>query len=82
MPLAFGPGKGDKEPTPKEPWPDAEPESGEKGRYRAARHQRFRSLGIGGPVLDVLTASEVSMHDVEVLVRRGCPAETAARILL
>lgn len=46
------------------------------------RRGRLAELGFAGAMLDLLADSPVDVHRLADLVGRGCPAETAARILL
>jgi hypothetical protein len=77
--------------------PDAEPDSNWEDRVdnyralhnpegkavRAWRERRLTRMGFTGWGLDVLAdIPEVWLRDVEALLERGCPHDTAARILL
>lgn len=64
-------------PLPKEPWRDVELD-----RLRIHRRRRLHKAGVRGVQLDLLTDSQIPVHDLEDLVSRGCPPDTAARILL
>jgi hypothetical protein len=55
----------------------------EDERVLGWRIERLAGSGFSGGVLLALAVRfDVELRDAEALVRRGCPAETAARILL
>ena len=57
-------------------------ESAEEHRVRRWRLDQFVALGFGQAVAATLTASPVDLAAARKLIAAGCPAETAARILL
>lgn len=54
----------------------------EDERIFATRMHNFLLLGFEESDADMLAASDVDWHEVERLVRLGCPPELAAQIVL
>jgi hypothetical protein len=52
----------------------------ESGAVHAWRVSRLAGLGLARPVAEAI-ADRVDWHDVARLVRRGCPASLAVRIV-
>lgn len=54
--------------------------SGEHVRVFEWRRQRLRALGYPSNAATRLALSDVDVHELERLIRRGCSPELAARI--
>lgn len=70
-------------PRPEPPEPDVpDRREAEEKRIYAWRRDEFLRLGYRLPDAEQLAVKRVDPHDVERLLGKGCPLETAARILL
>ena len=57
-------------------------ESNEGRQIRNWRLEQFERLGFAREDVLALTASQADLNDARQLISQGCPAKTAARILL
>jgi hypothetical protein len=61
---------------------DADDRPSEEDRVHDHRERRFVALGVSEELAPVLAASRtVSAHDLARLIEKGCPVETAVRIV-